>query len=1681
MGGKAGNTAASTTSSSSSAQVTRTTALDLLRKADDSLALLARNNGENSRRDITSRLHEENWIQLVFGAMNDSKPPLAELRFLSRVFEKIVDFVISDPSCVVEDAAKSVLRNQRADFIRFLNELYSAEIVFYGASLWLAYCKLTVTLFGTKMPAKDWNDFFTTMETWFKISDREAVVICLGAWTSFISFVAPKLSSGVLRDKLFATFSKPLRSHAVINKLPTPAPIISAYTALITSSPSSVDERFEELIVCFLCFLVGKPVVAYKDEKIIEAEIAKPVQEKSFNLVLKGASTDFSDYLTDPRPHRVFNNGALTHVFPLICSILGAANSRGEIPVCANAPDLMLKYGVFLGQVVRIAGHEAISEADANSICSCFAELGRRIEAIEDADARHRESRFLFIQIRAWIGESRRKVEEIEGALCQLFRAQNLSIHANSVGEWPALNLLRAMLEKSPAKIRRATFAPSFRHIVVNKVICSEFLEIIPGTLCGGLETDGIVLERLNHICGVVEEHINVFDKQSVLKTWSQLSALLTDFIKKTDDINEGNLLKPNFSTTFKLLALLFKIANHVDEDVSVDIMKKCSTEFSRLYAEVQTTVRHEVDCRAETVLNGVFGSTAAPETICCLHMFTAALSDIVDIYPFESISKKEVHFGNSLEFNALGELTTFANVIQSLGEKLIRIINEDKTEKLPRTIYGDFLALLIICQKLFAAIQEPSLIRVLFTTLCGMLGEMLGKIYGDDSRLKEITPSSLTAYLEIVENVKSKITGPFDDGLLSDCAPLLTRLNVLLPLVQKRVISVPGFFKVDESSGCALSGDEDASFSSQTSSASQSSSRPRRTRRSAKIEENSEHCEVVLHSYTPVAGSSSQIGKRRSQVNANTKETKVPKRESIAMEKSDGKPRNVDSKENLFAESRKPEEITPSRQIATPRTKRRIRGGLLDEDSVDYVPIASSESAKKMKLTDRQREMFSEKRDRMPFLDEDSQNSAVIAHLPSEFDVELSQSISNCPAKNDKAMSDDTMVVEDQIEREQGLLLKEAAPSVSPMVDVKAEKVVEEKTSSRRKPKLKLNFDQIQHCENSLSSPVSNVASRNENSNEVEMSRKLSDLQTACYSSIADEVSSRESTAQTVENDSDENVENDAPLGCRRSRKKSNPSKYVAQKRRESIKITEKEKRTLQSPSTKIKESSGKVVDEEIPKELSAPKTPPPLSQEEIAQQNNETPILREIDEVLNVIDSKRRSADGSSDEKNLETAVTETPEKQNTETEKIAATPIHTLVQKISGTPGILKKVDSPSTAEKKLRRVHFGDALENNEPHAVNDDPVKVIALDDHIPVSPKGVMKKPTPRRPFFHLQTTFEQVSKVAALPNESIAASPVKSEADSASSADDEPIFPRLADCQESIGRIVGRLLSISSTSSAIAARKSLEAQGIVKICDLASKSRREVSLLNIKKPRIETAFRTLSQFAREHLKSDTTPTLVQDSLSKQESLTEPVEVQEDVDLEFLRQNSTVPAASTTVAIPENSEAELHIAESDGVEAIERPPLAPEYSTENGMDIDMREVEAENIEEPIIDERKTLFDAVREAYGRVEAEMEKDGATADLVRLRRTASKAARALLDIVTCPYAGPTSNHRPRRATFYNMVQPTHSPTTSIKPDATFHVNHLRYYASNTVAMQLVRLHHIFVLAQVRRQEGGAVAAGY
>ncbi|CAI4229596.1 unnamed protein product [Auanema sp. JU1783] len=77
-----------------------------------------------------------------------------------------------------------------------------------------------------------------------------------------------------------------------------------------------------------------------------------------------------------------------------------------------------------------------------------------------------------------------------------------------------------------------------------------------------------------------------------------------------------------------------------------------------------------------------------------------------------------------------------------------------------------------------------------------------------------------------------------------------------------------------------------------------------------------------------------------------------------------------------------------------TPTASKRVMA-IFDDDSTDYVPIASSAS-KKIKLTEHQKEMFTSTKDKLPFIDEDSVQSATISRLkslPSNFDLETSRS----------------------------------------------------------------------------------------------------------------------------------------------------------------------------------------------------------------------------------------------------------------------------------------------------------------------------------------------------------------------------------------------------------------------------------------------------------------------------------------------------------------------------------------------------------------------------------------------------------------------------------------------------------------------------------------------------------------
>ncbi|WKY08598.1 hypothetical protein Q1695_007827 [Nippostrongylus brasiliensis] len=1599
-------------------RLTSAASLVLLRKADDLLTLHIRRKDESSKKDVVSQIISEQWIQCVFTVINDPKTSLADLRFLSKVFEKIVDVTVSESSTLFRDSVKAVLATGKSTFYNFLNELSTGEILYYGASLWLTYSKLLLCTFGGRMASKDWNDCFAPMEKWFKVSDGDSVTICLRVWTSFIGFAATKLTAGNLREKLLSTFSKPLRSHAVLNKISNATPIINAYTTLMSSYADSVASRFEELVICFLRFIVGRPVVIVNDPRMIADEISRPVNRNDFRLLLEGSSTDYLEYLVDPRPHRVFND-TLSHATSLLCSLLNPESSaKGR----AHQDEILVqvrKFATFLTQVIRLAAANN-GAFNSSSVCACFATLARSLEGIEDAELRHKELQFLFMQVQAWIIESTDVVKNLEFALCQLFQGGDLSKHANTIGQWPAKDLLVTLLKKSPAQI-------------------SEFLTVVPETIASGAEMDNVVLKRVGEFCLLMEIHLKRFDSQKVLKTWSHVAEILTEYVRKTDDINEGNLLKPDFSTAFNVLKFVFEAGNYAEQDVEADIIKRCSAAFASLYEEVQSTVRHEVDCTAETVLLGVFGSITEPKTMCAVQLYNGALASVIGIYPLNLLSDKELFFGSYSDAKeAGGEVGTFVKLFHLVGKKVFEMMNSEQDEKVPRSLLNEFNCVVKACDTFFHAIERPALVRAAFVQLCDMLQDVYEKICALDTRVREITQEH---FCGIIESVRGKISGPYDNDLLTECAPLLTKIlncrgkrtkiftttcsfwkdtfakaqslhyppelrKVLIPLVKKRVLTAPGLTKSTNADGMIDSDNEDTSSVVSPSTASLSSSRPRRSRKltGAQTEPSQQSCSSVSEKIEEkpivVKGNEKLVGEGSAPPSA-----KVPKKETEELTKDESKPLLDSNAGDIKAmKTPKPEEKTPSRRGPTPRTKRKMCLGLLDEDSVDYVPIVSSESAKKMKLTDRQREIFSEKRERMPFLDEDSQTSAVISHIATEFDVESSQSILN--------VQQSQMSRKDPLHEEKKGIDQQNDQIRSSLEELQPEKVVED--SSRRKSNVRLNFDKVENRENGPVSSEVDVPSQNHcaRNSQVEVEQPApGDM------FMEEEVSSsEESVERSLEStgDESENVGTTGPERPRRSRKKTTPSKYVAQKRRESTKLAEADQKTPAGGTPKKGRLLKKTPLKELMEKCEEKTEPAVEKQPDISNQADDDLVLREIDEILNEKPTST-SLDDSLDEKDKE-LVTETPEKQpdeeslmetpvkeNPAFEKIAATPTIPFVQRIAGTPGILKKVDSPSTAEKKLRRVHFGAALDGDTTDTSAGDFDRSKPVDDLISSSPKGFLKKITPRRPFVHLQATVvEQVSKIAAAPSGNSAASPVKTEADTVVSADDEPIYPRLADCQESIGRIVGRLLPISSTTGAISARKALEVQGVVKICNLASMSRREVSLLNIKKPRIDTAIRALSQFAKDYFKPEPV------SVAEQEELDVPL-VQDQT--EMVKESASSSAEYESTAEEVEIAAVLERKESAVSEEKEELRLAEpniEFSDTPELPVESASAESEDKVEtppptltPTADEKKKILDAVREAYRDLENVAEHEG-SGDYLRLRKAASKAARTLLDLV-------------------------------------------------------------------------------
>ncbi|KAK6752337.1 hypothetical protein RB195_003638 [Necator americanus] len=1450
--------------------------LDLLRRIDSLLTFYFLNENEKLFNDITKHIHSERFIGCFVDVTNNTKYSSTDLILVGQVFDKIARFVASGRPSNHRFNLKSGLASKWVDLVRFFKGLSSEEVKQFGAHLWLSSSKLFLSSSDFKLLSNEWNDIFLPMEHWFSSLDGDVVEVCLNKWIDLIAFVGSKSTPGGRNklNKLIPMFCKPLRSRTMINKLRSAKPIINGYLALIKAFKDVLDEHFEELIICFLRFLAGRAAVVITATEDIQDKLKRSIHLKSTDLVLTCSPPSHLDYLLDGRPYRAFEESA-SHILPLICSLLGVAHNDGDkelvecVPVCGKNPLLIQKYTIFLGQMIRLAG--IVDEKQLHTICSCFAVLAERIGCIEETAVKQSQSKLLFLQIKAWIDENYYNMKELESALCQLFKPKDLSMNAYTADDWPGMKILEAVLENSAdGEI-------------------SKLIEVVAETIHALFESPCIILRRADELTDLINEHPNRFETVSLLKAWAHLASIVKDYVRETDDINEGNIIEPDYPTTFGVLRLVFKIANRVNDEVDPGLIEKCCSAFELLYAEAQTTIRHEFGGGADMVLRGIFEDLIPPESLCCCNIYVSALTSIVDVYPFKLFNQNGLFSGSSLEFNALGEISGLVDPLKVVAKKLIELV--DSTEgKLPRSTQDSLLAIANVCERIFKEVARPDVVRNLFVALSDLLKDMYPKFFGDDVRFKEVSQAALKSYLSILELVKTKVAGPFDDSLLAGCEPFLARLlgglsgkrsklrvsaaelwnktfagsksltyskefrKVLTTLVQKRVIYAPGLSRKSLSSSDI---NEYRELESPSDSATNS-----RSGRNVKDKVNGE----VQKDEDSTCGdsintNSSRGGRRRT------------KRSPVDTSADGGTPKKKSAREDIvFPEEEKPLKTlppspfikksseqglrsTPTRD-STPRTKRRNFVGLLEEDSVDYVPIAPSESAKKMKLTDRQKEIFSEKRDRMPFLDEDSQQLAVIKNIEKTFDLDSSQSTSldtAFPASLAEVKEESTKRKVSNSQEVEQIMICEPVLVQENTVDIAADSDSSAGASSRRKTKIKLDFDKADTSEsnpNDNEFPSDDGATGDSSESVEEMSDcpvsiKMVEPNLESEDSIG---SSGEASAElSAESETDVGKKEENPLRSRRTQKKGTPTKYVARKRRSLLKSAEKEKPRRMSRGSKVRLSTV----EDATQTVDELEKLGDVAEVRCAVNHEEDMLpLREIGEVLTTLEPMNLDEELCGQNKAYE--ADESPEKVTGDSEKVASAVTPSVIQRITGTPGILKKANSPSTAEKKLRRVHFDNGFENTTEDFASKtlgDVIKTSA-EEQFPSSPKSVLKVVTPRRPFAHLQMAKDKISLTSPVvpQSDNNGTSPVKSEAD----LDDQPLFPELMECQESIVKVVGKLLPISTTTGSITLRKTLEARGILQIRHLAAMTRREISALNIKKPRVETTLKALSQFARD-------------------------------------------------------------------------------------------------------------------------------------------------------------------------------------------------------------------------------------
>ncbi|KAM3829306.1 LOW QUALITY PROTEIN: telomere-associated protein RIF1-like [Vipera latastei] len=270
-------------------------------------------------------------------------------------------------------------------------------------------------------------------------------------------------------------------------------------------------------------------------------------------------------------------------------------------------------------------------------------------------------------------------------------------------------------------------------------------------------------------------------NKNYLWRMWSIIVNPLTEWIKKTNDVNQGDALEHNFNAIYS--ALLLPVNCIFSSELPQSTVKILLHSWSELYKAFARCAEDYVCCDylCAKIISGLEDEAHLNQSMLdALSYITEVMVECINFAPYDKkyqpanrSPQTQMDWAKKKK-DPLVKLSSLIKLLIILTNSLQRLASEQSGfEELARVGF----VIVNVLQSIIGHISLPSVIRSVFGFIAKPLEALYEKItsanpsgmsYGLDSKCEKLLAHSLTC-------VQSNYTGSFNSELLEELSPLLT------------------------------------------------------------------------------------------------------------------------------------------------------------------------------------------------------------------------------------------------------------------------------------------------------------------------------------------------------------------------------------------------------------------------------------------------------------------------------------------------------------------------------------------------------------------------------------------------------------------------------------------------------------------------------------------------------------------------------------------------------------------------------------------------------------------------------------------------------------------------------------------------------------------------------------------